>query len=65
MIATGHVEIDVKKIPDVAFRPLARAIYEAAEAYFKVPENVAAFEAWREEYRRKKAEREEQQNAGI
>lgn len=65
MIATGHVEIDVKKIPDVAFRPLARAIYEAAEVYFKVPENVAAFEVWREEYHRKKAKQEEQQNAGI
>lgn len=65
MIATGHVEIDVKKIPDVAFRPLARAIYEAAEAYFKVPEHAAAFEAWREEYRRKKAKQEEQQNAGV
>lgn len=65
MIATGHVEIDVKKIPDVAFRPLARAIYEAAEAYFKIPENAAAFEVWREERRRKKEEQEEQQNAGI
>lgn len=65
MIATGQVEIDVKRIPDVAFRPLARAIYEAAEAYFNVPEHAAAFEVWREEYRRKKAEQEEQHYAGI
>lgn len=54
-VPTGDVKIVLESIPGVEMRFLCRTIAEAAERFYSIPENRAAFEKWLKEKDSQKA----------
>ena len=44
--AVSDVRIDPKKIPNMEMKLLCATILDAVIRFYKVPENMAAFEKW-------------------